>query len=112
MRTARGFVREPTGLWYLGTGDHSPELLDEWLETIVELAADGLRITAIEPEKTWLHFEGRDMLYADADCRIELSQPASITDEAGTPIATDMTAFELQAGTRYRLLEAPEEGPQ
>jgi len=109
VRTARGFVREPTGLWYLGTGDHSPELLGEWLETVVELARDGLRITTVEPEKTWLHFEGRDVLHVDADCRIELSQPATVADEAGAPLATGVTEFELQAGTRYWLIEAPEE---
>lgn len=105
LRTARGLVREPTGLWYLGTGDHMPELLDEWLATMVEHARDGLRITAIEPEETWLHFEGRDTVYADAECRIELSEPATIADEAGEPLATGVTEYDLRAGTRYRLLE-------
>ncbi|GEM_PF-5984402 len=72
--TARGFVGEPTGLWYLGTGDRSPELLDEWLATMLEHARNGLRIAAAEPEETWLHSEGRDGLYADEVCRIVQSR--------------------------------------
>ncbi len=103
--TARGFVREPTGLWYLGTGDHSPELLGEWLATMLEHARDGLRITAIEPEETWLHFEGRDTLYADADCRIGLSEPATIANDGGVVLASNVTEAHLRAGVRYRVTE-------
>lgn len=109
VRTGMGLVRQPTGLWYLGTGDHTPGTLDQWLATVVDHASGGLRITAVEPEDTWLHFEARDVIYADADCRIELSEPATITDEVGEVLGSGVTAYKLHAETRYRLLEAPDE---
>jgi hypothetical protein len=100
-----GFVREPTGAWYLGTGDHFPATLDEWLATIVSHAGEGLQITRIDPQDAWLHFEGRDTIYADVDCRIEVSQPACLADAEGGCLTHQATEFELAAGTRYRLLE-------
>lgn len=105
VRTGIGFIREPTGLLYLGTGDHFPDTMDQWLATVIAHASDGLRITSVDPEDTWLHFEGRDTLYADANCRIEVSEPACLADVDGGCIVHQATAFELEAGTRYRLLE-------
>jgi hypothetical protein len=48
---------------------------------------------------------------ADADCRIELSKPATIADEDGEALATGVRAHDLQAGVRYRLLDVQEAMP-
>ncbi|MGC9318578.1 MAG: hypothetical protein ACP5KN_11175 [Armatimonadota bacterium] len=105
VRTARRFVREPTGLWYLGTGDHIPELLDEWLDVIVAHARDGLHITSIDPPDCWLHFEGRDTIWADRECRIELSAPVCLADENGACQGLHGKVFTLEAERRCRLLQ-------
>ncbi len=104
VQTAVQFVREPTGAWYYGTGDHSPELLDEWVETIVRHVTEPLAITTVEPEDTWLHFYGRDSVEADDDCVIELTVPACIADEDGACLQHEVTTARLEAGRRYRLL--------
>ncbi len=104
VRSGMGFMREPTGRWYLGTGDHFPDTLDEWLATVVAHASDGLRITRIEPENAWLHFEGRDIIYAGEDCRIEVSQPVCLADVEGECLNHQETGFELGPDTRYRIL--------
>lgn len=104
VQTARHLVRNPTGLWYLGTGDHSPQLLEEWLATVVAHASEELYVVTIEPPNTWLHFQGRDTIWADEDCRIVLSQPACVTDADGNCLAHQVTEFEMTGGMRYRLL--------
>jgi len=104
VQTALHFVREPTGAWYLGTGDHTPDRLDEWLATIVAHATEDLYVTAIEPPEAVLHFTGRDTVRAAADCRIELSRPACLADAEGRCLAHQVTAAELSGETRYRLL--------
>ncbi|MEA3402638.1 MAG: hypothetical protein U9R79_15470 [Armatimonadota bacterium] len=112
VRTARHFVREPTGLWYLGTGDHTPELLDEWLDAIVAHATEGLHVTEIDPPDCWLHFGGRDTIWADRACRIELSGPACLADENGTCQGLHGTPLALEAERRYRLLQQCPGGDQ
>jgi hypothetical protein len=109
VRSGISFLREPTGLLYLGTGDHTPPTLDEWLATVRAHATEGLHITTVDPEHVWLHFVGRDTLYADADCRIEVSRPACLTDADGACVAHQADEFGLEAEVRYRLVERCEE---
>ncbi len=104
VQTARHFIRRPTGAFYLGTGDHSPENLDLWLDVIVRHATEDLWVTAIDPPDCALHFEGRDTVRADEDCRIELSRPACVADVEGRCLAHQVTAADLSGETRYRLL--------
>ncbi len=111
VQTALHFVRNPTGLWYLGTGDHRPETLDEWIEVIVAHATEDLYVTTIDPPDRVLHFEGRDTVWADEDCRIELSRPACLAADGGGRTGAHGTAFHLEAERKYRILrECPEEG--
>jgi hypothetical protein len=109
VRSGISFLREPTGLLYLGTGDHTPPTVDEWLTTVVDHARPGLHITTVDPEHIWLHFQGRDQFYAEADCRIEVSQPACLADPDGVCQVHQATEFDLEADRRYRLLESCDE---
>jgi len=105
VQSAAHFIRRPTGLMYLGTGDFLPDELDAWLDTVVALATeDELYVTAIEPADRRLHFAGRDRLRVDEDCTITLSRPACLLDEAGECLAHQVKTVTLLAHTRYRLV--------
>jgi len=104
VQTARRFIRRPTGAIYLGTGDHAPENLHLWLDVIVQHVTEDLYISAIEPPDCALHFEGRDIVRPDEDCRIELSRPACVADIEGRCLAHQVTVADLSGETRYRLL--------
>ncbi len=104
VQTARHFIRHPTGAIYLGTGDHSPESLDLWLDVIERHATEDLYVIAIDPPECTLHFEGRDTVWSDQDCRIELSRPACLADVEGRCLAHQVAVAELSAERHYRLL--------
>ncbi len=105
VQSAAHFIRRPTGLMYLGTGDFLPDELDAWLDTVVALATeDELYVTAIEPADRRLHFAGRDGLRVDEGCTITLSRPACLLDEAGECLAHQVETVALSPDTRYRLV--------
>jgi len=111
VQSAVHFLRRPTGLLYLGTGDFTPARLDEWLETVVALAReDDLYIAKIEPAECAVHFEGRSTIWADEDCTIELSRSAWLTDETGECQQHQVRRAQLVPERRYQILrECPQE---
>jgi len=106
VQTCLHFLRRPTGLVYVGLGDFFPDRLDDWLSALLAVTTQNdLYLTAIDPRSCRIHFAGRDTMWAEAACVVQLSVPAcAVAENHDGEHRHQIRQFRMAAEERYRVL--------